>query len=81
MSNASRTLEFPMFAGSDWTRAVPDVEDPRVRRTLAGCWERTKRMRVPQFRDGDCESVASGTNPSRRPWAGTCGSSTNCAAC
>ena len=27
----------------------------RIRSILADCWERTKDMEVPQFRDGECE--------------------------
>ena len=34
---------------------IPDVKDERIRGILAGCWERTKDMEVPQFRDGECE--------------------------
>ena len=28
--------------------------DARIRSILAACWERTKDMEVPQFRDGEC---------------------------
>ena len=34
---------------------IPDVKDARIRQVLADCWERTKDMKVPQFRDGECE--------------------------
>ena len=34
---------------------IPDVADERIRGVLADCWERTKDMTVPQFRDGECE--------------------------
>ena len=56
MCNAGRTLEFPMYrpAGVGNVR-IPDIKDERKRRILAGCWERTKDMVVPQFRDGECE--------------------------
>ena len=30
-------------------------KDERIRGILADCWERTKDMVVPQFRDGECE--------------------------
>ena len=37
------------------TTRIPDVKDARIRGILADCWERTKDMEVPQFRDGECE--------------------------
>ena len=56
MRNAGRKLEFPLYrpAGVANIR-IPDVKDERIRQTLADCWERTRDMRVPQFRDGECE--------------------------
>ena len=56
MSNASRTLEFPMYRPAAYANVrIPNVKDDRIRQTLADCWERTKDMTVPQFRDGECE--------------------------
>ena len=56
MSNASRTLEFPMFRpAAIGLVSVPDIKDVRIRDILAGCWERTRGMVVPQYRDGECE--------------------------
>ncbi len=56
MCNAGRTLEFPLYnpAASGNIR-IPDVKNARIRRILADCWERTKDMEVPQFRDGECD--------------------------
>ena len=56
MRNAGRTIEFPMYrpAGYAYIR-IPDVKDARIRQILADCWERTRDMEVPQFRDGECE--------------------------
>ena len=56
MRNAGRTIEFPIYrpAGIDNVR-IPDIKDDRIRGILADCWERTKDMVVPQFRDGECE--------------------------
>ena len=34
---------------------IPDIKDARIRTILSACWERTKDMEVPQFRDGECE--------------------------
>ena len=56
MSNASRTLEFPMYRPATYANVrIPDIKDARIRDILADCWERTKDMRVPQYRDGECE--------------------------
>ena len=56
MSNASRTLEFPMYRPAAISLLhVPDVKDTHIRQILADCWEHTKDMEVPQFRDGECE--------------------------
>ena len=56
MSNASRTLEFPMFRPAAIGLVhVPDIKDSHIRGILADCWERTKDMEVPQYRDGECE--------------------------
>ena len=56
MRNAGRKLEFPQYgpAASGNVR-IPDVNDIRIMQILADCWERTKDMVVPQFRDGECE--------------------------
>ena len=57
MRNQGRTLEFPIYrpAGVGNIR-IPDVQnDARIRQILADCWEQTKAMPVPQFRDGECE--------------------------
>ena len=49
-------LEFPLYnpAASGNIR-IPDVHDTRIRQILSDCWEHTKNMKVPQFRDGECE--------------------------
>ena len=56
MANPGMTLEFPIYrpAGIGNIR-IPNVKDARIRQTLADCWERTKDMMVPQFRDGECD--------------------------
>ena len=56
MSNAGRTLEFPMYRPATYANVrIPNVRDARIRDILANCWERTRDMEVPQFRDGECE--------------------------
>ncbi len=56
MRNLGKKLTYPTYrpAGVGNIR-VPDIENTRIRQTLADCWERTRDMRVPQFRDGECE--------------------------
>ena len=56
MRNAGRTIEFPIYrpAGIENVR-IPDIKVERIRGILSECWERTKDMEVPQFRDGECE--------------------------
>ena len=56
MSNAGRTLEFPLYRPASYRLVrVPNIKDPRIRDILADCWERTREMEVPQFRDGECD--------------------------
>ena len=56
MRNPGTTIEFPLYNPADiGTVRIPDVKDTRIRQTLADCWERTKDMVVPQFRNGECE--------------------------
>ena len=56
MRGPGRKLEFPSYSPSATNNLrVPNIKDDRIRQTLADCWERTKDMLVPQFRDGECE--------------------------
>ena len=56
MRNAGRKLAFPMYRPVAYANIrVPNVKDVHIRQTLADCWERTKDMMVPQFRDGECD--------------------------
>ena len=56
MRNAGRKIAFPMYRPAGYANIrIPDVKDDRIRQTLADCWERTRDMTVPQFRDGECE--------------------------
>ena len=57
MRNPTRTLEFPRYnpAASEKIR-IPNIKDNNIIcQTLANCWEHTKNMEVPQYRDGECE--------------------------
>ena len=56
MRGPGKKLTFPTYsprATNDLR--VPDVKDDRIRQTLADCWELTKDIPVPQFRDGECQ--------------------------
>ena len=56
MRNAGRKLAFPLYNPAVVKNIrIPDVKDARILQTLAACWERTRDMLVPQFRDGECE--------------------------
>ena len=55
MRNAGRKLTFPQYRSptSIANVRIPNIKDAHIQKTLAACWERTKDMPVPQFRDGD----------------------------
>ena len=56
LRNAGRKLAFPQYNPEPLEGIrIPDPRNARIRDILAGCWERTKEMEVPQFRDGECE--------------------------
>jgi hypothetical protein len=56
MRHPGRKLMFPTYSASEAGNiSIPDIKDVRIRSILADCWERTKEMIVPQFRDGECE--------------------------
>ena len=56
LRNAGRKLAFPQYNPKPIENIrIPDVNDTRVCKALADCWERTKEMAVPQFQQGECE--------------------------
>ena len=56
MRNPGRKIAFPTYSAAEAANIrIPDIYDDRIRGILADCWERTKDMEVPQFRDGECE--------------------------
>ena len=60
MQNPGRKLEFPVYSAKESSKiGVPDIHDARIQRILANCWEETKDMEVPQYRDGECAVRAS----------------------
>ncbi len=51
-----RKLSFPSYSAAEVENIkIPNVGDGRVCRVLSDCWEHTKDMIVPQFRDGECD--------------------------
>ena len=56
MQNPGGTLIFPTYSTEEARKIrIPDVRnDVRIRQILADCWEETKGLSVPQFRDGEC---------------------------
>ena len=56
MRNPGRLLAFPTYSVAEAGKIrIPDIQNAGVYRILADCWEATKEMEVPQFRDGECE--------------------------
>ena len=56
LRNMGRTLEFPLYRSAGLKNIrIPDLSDEPIVGILAACWERTKDMLVPQYRDGECE--------------------------
>ena len=56
MRHPGHKIPFPTYSAAEAANIrIPDIKDDRIRAVLADCWERTKDMVVPQFRDGECE--------------------------
>ena len=56
MRNPTKKLNFPTYSAAEaGNLRIPDMKNAHIRQTLADCWERTKELEVPQFRDGECE--------------------------
>ena len=56
MRNPIRKLAFPSYSVTEANKLrIPNIKDKRIRNLLADCWENTKDVVVPQFRDGECE--------------------------
>ena len=56
MRHPGRQIAFPTYSTAEAGNIrIPDLKDPRVRQVLADCWEQTKSMEVPRYRDGECE--------------------------
>ena len=56
MRSPGKKLSFPSYSPRSTNNLrVPNIKDDRIRGILTDCWQRTKDMVVPQFRDGECE--------------------------
>ena len=56
MRNPGKTIDFPTFSAAEAANIkIPNIKVEHILTTLSNCWERTKDMAVPQFRDGECE--------------------------
>ena len=57
MRHPGKKLAFPIYSAAEAANLrIPDVQNnARIRQILADCWEQTKAMPVPQFRDGECQ--------------------------
>ena len=56
MRHPGLQIPFPTYSAAEVGNIrIPDVEDDRIRQILADCWERTRDMEVPQYRDGECD--------------------------
>ena len=56
MRTPGKTLDFPTYSVAEVENIkIPDIKDASIRQTLANCWDRTKDLEVPQFRDGECK--------------------------
>ncbi|MCY4358998.1 MAG: DEAD/DEAH box helicase family protein [Gammaproteobacteria bacterium] len=55
MRNAGRKLEFPTYSAAETSEVrIPNIKDERICATLTECWNSTKEMEVPPYRDGEC---------------------------
>ena len=56
MRHPGKKIPFPTYSAAETGRIrIPNVKNERIRQILVDCWERTKGILVPQFRDGECE--------------------------
>ena len=56
MRNPGRTIEFPTYSAKEAGNIrIPNIKDTSICTILADCWDQTKDMVVPQFREGECE--------------------------
>ena len=56
LKNPGKKLTFPKYSPAAYENIrIPDLTDEQVISVLADCWDHTRDMVVPQYRDGECE--------------------------
>ncbi len=56
MRSPGKKLQFPGYSAKETANIrVPDLNESQIVEVLSDCWEQTKDMKVPQFREGECE--------------------------
>ena len=56
MQNPGKALDFPKYNPGAYEKIrIPDLNNDKTMSALALCWDRTRDMDVPQYRDGECE--------------------------
>ncbi len=56
MRQPSKKLAFPSYSTTEAGKIrIPNIKDAPTCQVLSDCYERTKDMTVPKFRDGECE--------------------------
>ena len=56
MRNTGMKLTYPTYPPAAYANIkIPSIKNNHIRGILVECWERTKDIDVPQFRDGECE--------------------------
>ena len=55
MRNPGRKISFPTYSAAEASNLkIPDIKDANICQVLADCWESSRDMEVPQFRDEEC---------------------------
>jgi len=56
LRNPGKKLSFPKYNPAAWqTVRIPSITDTSIVDTLKECFAKTSAMKVPQYRDGECE--------------------------
>ncbi len=56
MRHPGKSLLFPGYSAKEVAEIrIPDLNEQHIIQTLTNCWEQTKDMEVPQYREGECE--------------------------
>ena len=56
MRSPGRKLTFPSYSANlAGALKLPNIQEPHICNIFTTCWELTRNMEVPQYRDGECE--------------------------